>query len=115
MPYHSNAGEIAKRNDLLRTTWIRTPNNRVVLSHGVSHLVKSEPGKFSKLVEAVQGFKDFTPGNDPHGEHDFGSLAIDGVTYFWKIDYYDAQLEFGLDPMDPKCVRVLTVMESSEY
>ena len=55
--------------------------------------------------------------NDPHGEHDFGSFALAGRKFFWKIDAYDADMQFGSeDPTDPeKTTRVLTIMLAEEY
>ena len=40
-----------------------------------------------------------------------------GSTFFWKIDYYDPNLEFGSeDPADPtKTTRILTLMLADEY
>lgn len=37
--------------------------------------------------------------------------------YYWKIDYYDRNLEFhSPDPADPSAtVRVLTIMRVDEY
>jgi hypothetical protein len=37
--------------------------------------------------------------------------------YYWKIDYYDRNLELhSLDPADPEVtVRVLTIMRVDEY
>jgi hypothetical protein len=67
------------------------------------------------LIVAVQNYDSFTEDNDPYGEHDFGSLEWDGKKVFWKIDYYDQELKYGLDPLDPKCNRVLTVLLSEEY
>ena len=69
------------------------------------------------LLEAVRSFSNFTPDNDPHGEHDFGSLEIDGQTYFWKIDCYDKNCEFGSeDSGDPaQTTRALTIMRADEY
>ena len=63
------------------------------------------------------GFDAFTEDNDPYDEHDFGSINIAGETVFWKIDYYDLNLEYGADdPANPaKCRRILTVMLASEY
>ncbi len=71
----------------------------------------------AKLLDEVRTFDAFTADNDPHGEHDFGSFEIDGNMIFWKIDYYDAAMEFGSeDPADPtKTTRVLTIMLASEY
>jgi hypothetical protein len=71
----------------------------------------------AKLLDEVRTFDAFTADNDPHGEHDFGSFEIDGNKIFWKIDYYDAAMEFGSeDSADPtKTTRVLTIMLASEY
>ena len=62
-------------------------------------------------------FSAFTPENDPHGEHDFGSFALAGRKLFFKIDYFDATMQFGSeDPADPaKTTRVLTIMLAEEY
>ncbi len=69
------------------------------------------------ILNAVTNDSEFSPDNDPYGEHDFGALNIHGHKIFWKIDYYDKDLEFGSpDPADPQVTsRVLTVMLASEY
>lgn len=71
------------------------------------------------VLERVRTFSTFNEGNDPYGEHDFGSLDVNGLgEIFWKIDYYgDARCESGAeDPSDPqKSFRVLTVMLAEEY
>jgi Protein of unknown function (DUF3768) len=55
--------------------------------------------------------------NDPYGEHDFGNFTLAGRKFFWKIDAYDANMEFGSeDPADPsQTTRVLTIMLAEEY
>lgn len=103
---------IAEMNDLLRTTFL---TGMVVFTDGIRSLNDSLR---SEVVEAVQRFCTFTPDNDPHGEHDFGSVVVPGAgTVFWKIDYYDPSLMFGSDdPVDPtKTRRVLTIMLATEY
>jgi hypothetical protein len=67
------------------------------------------------LMQTVRKFDRFTEDNDPYGEHDFGSLEWHGEKVFWKIDYYDQKLEYGKDPLDFECKRVLTVLLASEY
>jgi Protein of unknown function (DUF3768) len=67
------------------------------------------------LVQAVRDFNDFNPDNDPHGEHDFGALEWYGDTTYWKIDYYDQQLQYWYDPREPDCQRLLTILLASEY
>lgn len=68
------------------------------------------------LLKVAQ-FDAFSADNDPHGEHDFGAIEHGDHRIFWKIDYYDKQLEFGSpDPADPDVTaRVLTIMLASEY
>lgn len=67
------------------------------------------------LITAVQQYDNFTADNDPWGEHDFGSLQWQGVRVFWKIDYYDLLLHYGVSPLRPDCRRVLTIMTAEEY
>ncbi len=71
----------------------------------------------AEAFQEVSGFRDFNEGNDPHGEHDFGAVVVREHKLFWKIDYYDRDLEFGSpDPSNPAVTtRVLTVMLSEEY
>ena len=102
---------IRKLNDVFRTT---LRGGRVMMTSGVNELPDSV--KAEVLVQ-VTTFSDFTPDNDPHGEHDFGSFTLLGQKFFWKIDYYDKEMEQGSeDPSDPeKTTRVLLVMLAEEY
>ncbi len=68
-----------------------------------------------EIVTQIQEYSNFTKDNDPYGEHDFGSLKIQGHKIFWKIDYYDAQMKHGSEPLDLDCRRILTVMLAEEY
>ena len=109
-----NVKQIAKLNDLCRTAM--GVAGRLVQTAGISAL---PPQIQSAIRENVERFRDFTPDNDPHGEHDFGTFNVDGVRekIFWKIDYYAPDLMGGSrNPEDPRqTVRVLTIMLSSEY
>ena len=69
------------------------------------------------VMQRVRSFADFTPDNDPAGEHDFGSFEHDGKTIFWKIDCYDRNMNYGSpDPADETVTeRVLTIMLAGEY
>ena len=87
---------------------------RVMLTAGVDAL----PADVRAMAfQKVAAFDIFAAGNDPHGEHDFGSFDLAGDKFFWKIDYYDSTFEFGSeDPADPtKTTRVLTLMLAAEY
>ena len=100
-----NSVEIARRNDVFRRSGFG-----VTLTRGIQGL-EDLPG----LLEAVRDFDMFTEDNDPYGEHDFGSIGWRGEKVFWKIDYYDSNLQNGCDPLDTHCKRVMTVMLASEY
>jgi hypothetical protein len=84
------------------------------MSRGVAELSNE---KKRELLSLVINFNLFDEGNDPYGEHDFGQVKLDGVRYFWKISYYDKNLEYGSsEPSDPAVTRrVLNIMEASEY
>jgi hypothetical protein len=105
-----NADRIRVLNDNFRSTFV---GGRVLVTAGVAELhVEAK----ARLLLAVRCFSDFTPDNDPHHEHDFGILEIDGETYFWKIDYYAPDLRGGVEnPALPETTRVLTIMRADEY
>ena len=69
------------------------------------------------VLKEVQGYKAFTPINDPFSEHDFGSIQLGENIIFWKIDYYDLDLHMhSPDPSDETVTaRVLTIMLAEEY
>ncbi len=103
---------VASLNDAFRTTFI---GGRVLMTEGISSLQEADLGE---VLELVRTFTDFTPDNDPYGEHDFGSIDHNAAgRVFWKIDYYDPSMEAGSEnPADTSVtVRVLTIMLASEY
>ena len=100
-----HSGQIAFYNDVFRRS-----GRGMVLTQGIREL-----NNLGKLLEAVKSFHTFTPSNDPYGEHDFGSLIWEGQKVFWKIDYYDQNLEYWGDPLGRECRRVITVMLADEY
>lgn len=71
----------------------------------------------TEILDAVRRFDEFSADNDPYGEHDFGALTCRRRRIFWKIDCYDAQLEYGSpDPSNPAVTaRVITIMLAGEY
>jgi hypothetical protein len=108
----SNASQqIAALNDAFRTTY---HGGTLVLTAGIQALPEEiQVG----ILHAVRTFNTFTPDNDPHQEHDFGSITYQGHRIFFKIDYYDLELNFHSEnPADPNVTqRVLTVMLADEY
>ncbi|MGH6673788.1 MAG: DUF3768 domain-containing protein [Xanthobacteraceae bacterium] len=106
-----STAKIRELNDALRSL---TGEGRIVFTAGISALPSPQQ---AEIVNRVFAFSDFTPDNDPHGEHDFGRIEFAGTSIFWKIDYYDRDLKFGSpDPADEAVTtRVLTVMLAEEY
>jgi Protein of unknown function (DUF3768) len=100
---------IALLNDLART---KLTDCRLVITQGIAAMADMEA-----VIEQVRSYTDFTPSNDPYGEHDFGSFEHHGQTVFWKFDYYDLDLLMhSPDPADQTVTcRVLTVMLAEEY
>ena len=105
----SDAAKVRALNDEFRTTMT---GGRVMVTQGVSALPD-----IVGILERVKTFNDFTPGNDPYQEHDFGAFQQHGQQLFWKIDYYDVDLMNGSpDPTDMTVTtRVLTIMLAEEY
>lgn len=102
---------IAALNDELRRTF---EGGMIVQTQGVEAL---GPELVARVHREVQAFAAFGEENDPHGEHDFGSLKLEGRIVFWKVDYYDRRgRHHSPDPADPeKTLRVLTLMLAEEY
>ena len=106
-----NLERIRELNDQLRVNGV---GGRIVITCGVSAL---PPNVFAEALAAIRSFDAFAVENDIWGEHDFGQLTAEGrETLIWKIDYYDANLEWGSpDPADETVTcRVMTIMLASE-
>jgi hypothetical protein len=110
-PTLSKSDRVRLLNDNLRSTFV---GGRVLITQGVNALPTDTK---ARVLLAVQSFSDFTKDNDPHGERDFGSVDMDGETFFFKVDYYSPDLDGGSeDPADPSVTtRVLTIMRADEY
>ncbi|CAN1213584.1 DUF3768 domain-containing protein [Tumidithrix helvetica PCC 7403] len=107
----STQNKIAELNDRFRKDFSL---GMLQLSNRVSAM---DASKLTALTEAIANFDNFTQDNDPWGERDFGSIELEGDLLFWKIDYYDLQLEMhSEDPSDSsKTHRVMSVMFANEY
>ena len=88
---------IRRLNDEFRRTF---SGGRILMTEGTARLPESVQ---TNILQCIRAFDEFTEDNDPYGEHDFGSLGAAGNKVFWKIDYYDAAIEFGSEaPADPE-------------
>ena len=113
----ARAERIAELNDQLRKNPLNLSLGQVLISSGIDAVGTDFKAKVLTAL-ACMHTEDFTEGNDPYGERDFNSFAVDARLCFFKIDYYAkgnlcAPSE---DPADPnKTGRVLTVMLADEY
>jgi hypothetical protein len=104
-----SADKIRTLNDQFRT---QLRGGQLMMTRGIAGRPDSQA-----ILARVASFNDFSPDNDPYGEHDFGAFDHAGDKIFWKIDYYGPDLQSGSeDPSDPAVTaRVLTIMLADEY
>jgi hypothetical protein len=107
------ASRIQQLNDAFRTS-LSDDLGRVVMTSCIASL---DAETVAEIVSAVRTYDQFNEDIDPYGEHDMGRFTVKGEDYYWKIDYYDRNLEFhSPDPADPEVtIRVLTIMRVDEY
>lgn len=104
-----NTQKIRELNDAFRKSLV---GGRLVATASVA-----QRDDFQTILKTVREYTSFDPGDDPWGEHDFGAFKVADEQLFFKIDYYDADLNGGSpDPSDPTVTtRILTIMLGSEY
>lgn len=87
------------------------------MTAGIATIQEHDPELFRSILAAIQSQQEFDPDNDPYGEHDFGSVTVQGEKIFWKISYFDLNCEFHSDdPANPDVTqRVMYIMLADEY
>lgn len=113
---------VAALNDALRRSIHNPGRNQIVMTAGVVALIGNVAlfrgfRRRAEIIRIVRDYDNFTPDNDPIGEHDFGRFDFEDAILYWKIDYYDVDLAFGSsDPANPDVtIRVLTILRADEY
>ena len=119
---------IARLNDLARRAMGVACN--AVATFGFRSLPDADQSQVRELIETYEAFDE---DGDPHGERDFGAIyqlacgrwtterpkvrEYERERVFWKLDYYDRQMEFASDDAANPAItrRVLTIMLSDEY
>ena len=111
MNTQAQAQKIAALNDALRQRGI---GGRIMMTAGIQALGR---GAVIEIMNKIREFDTFSEGNDPYGERDFGSITVDGNKVFWKVDYYDRNMQYASpNPADQSVtVRVMTIMLADEY
>jgi Protein of unknown function (DUF3768) len=102
---------IRELNDALRR---HLTGGSVMITAGIAALTVERQ---ARIVAAIRTFDAFTTDNDPHGEHDFGCVEVDGERVFFKIDAYDqSRTLHSSNAADPGVTcRVLTIMLADEW
>ena len=111
MKTKSKPAKIRELNDQFRKTGI---GGRLMITAGIKAMGEKA---VAEIIAKVRSFDQFTNDNDPYGERDFGKIEHNGEDIFFKMDYYDRNLEYASpDPSDPKVtMRVMTIMTGMEY
>jgi len=107
----SYAARVRNLNDRFRQSGA---GGRMLMTAGIAALPRDER---LAIVAAVMAFDAFDPGDDPYGEHDFGSLRIGLNDAMFKIDTYDrSERVHSPDPSDAAVTsRIMTIMLAEEY
>lgn len=87
-PYDENVLEALGRQ--IEATLKLARKGSPVLTVGVASLPSDVQ---AMAIHEIASFAAFDEDNDPHGEHDFGVFELAGQRLFWKIDYYDQNMD----------------------
>ena len=101
---------IARLNDQLRKSG---EGGTIVITRNVRGLEGLNVPELATALANYDGFDD----NDPHGERDMGHFVVFDTDLYFKIDYFDQDLEFGSDdPADASIThRILTIMTKADF
>jgi len=97
-PDTAKTERICRLNDLTRTQPLIV-NASWVMTEGIAHLLtgdteldgstaKEALARMIALRRAIAEYSDWSDGNDPYGEHDFGAFDLFGQRILFKVDYY---------------------------
>jgi len=123
----TRTAEVARLNDAARSGTLA--NARTVLTRALADLLAGNSD--DPAIRQVRLFQSqcalrrlinetpIDPGNDPHGERDFGVVTYLERKIFWKVDVYenDGTYSWGAEaPWDAKMsFRVVTIMLATDY
>lgn len=128
MPEEANhTAEIARLNDAARAGSLAP--SRTVFTRALADLLAGDSD--DPAVRQVHLFQHqcalrrlinetpIDPGNDPHGEHDFGVVTYLDRKIFWKIDVYENDGTFSWGAAKPwdaaTSYRLVTIMLATDY
>lgn len=122
-----HTAEIARLNDAARAGAL--PTSRTVFTRALAEILAGDAddlgARHASLMLGQAALRrlinqtPINPGNDPHGERDFGVVEFQAHKIFWKIDVYanDGTFAWGSEtPWDPQqSFRVVTIMLASDW
>lgn len=113
----SRAETIAGLNDRARLGLDRTSKTMFTRSLLATFCAGDTASALITQAELLKAIRDHRFASDAHGERDFGAFVYRGEKVFFKVDYYDNDLNFGSeDPADAsQTCRVITIMLASDY
>jgi hypothetical protein len=97
--FYQRRSRLLDQNEADEKTRIRNLNDsfrasgqggRIVSTQGIQQL---SPVDKAAVFGEIRLFDACNQANDPHGEHDFGSIEYGGEKILFKIGYYDQGLE----------------------
>ena len=122
-----HTAEIARLNDAARAGSLAT--SRTVFTRALADLLAGDSN--DPAVRQVHLFQHqsalrrlitetpIDPGNDPHGERDFGAVTYLGRKIFWKVDVYENDGTFSWGAAKPwdaaASYRLVTIMLATDY
>ena len=126
-PAVDHSAEIARLNDAARAGSL--PTSRTVFTRALADILAGDAEDSGtrhlnlmlgqRAIRKLINETPIEPGNDPHGERDFGVVEFQGHKIFWKVDVYanDGTFLWGSEtPWDAEqSFRVVTIMLASDW
>ena len=113
----TRAEQIARLNDRARLGHDHTA--KIVFTRNCLNAFSNgdTPSTVLAQAEIMKAMRQHVFDNDAHGERDFGKVNFRGKAVWFKIDYYDPELQYGSeDPADASVTcRVITIMLPTDY
>lgn len=127
LPAVDHTAEVARLNDAARAGSL--PTSRTVFTPALADILAGDaddPGTRQlnlmlgqRAIRKLINETPIEPGNDPHGERDFGVVEFQGHKIFWKVDVYanDGTFLWGSEtPWDAEqSFRVVTIMLANDW
>ena len=104
----TRAEQIARLNDRARQGLDRTALVNFTRACLAEFCSDDTPNGLLAQAEMMKAMRQHAFVNDAHGERDFGQMTFRDMPVWFKIDYYDLDLEYGSeDPSDASITRTL--------